>query len=173
MNISSLLRAAALGLSLGASAAHATPTPDAGPVTKAPSPFLVPQDNTTEDSCRMRVLSYFSAENIRQIDARLNGVRAWFVSGNLSAPKFGQYSAGTESGRAYLAKDPGNVIAAIEVYKSHVDVMRSEAPNAMASFDAAQGKNMEWLAAVSNRAMEGLTQQISAGCFAPSANGPA
>lgn len=174
MNISSLLRAAALGLSLGATSAEATTTPDTGPIARSPNtPFVPQQDNTTADSCRMRILSYFSADNIREIDTGLNGVRAWFSSRNLPSPQFAQYDAGTAAGRDYLAKDPGNVIAAIEVYKGHVDMMRSEQPGAMASFDAAQGKNLEWLSAVSNRAMDGLTQQISAGCFTPSANGPA
>jgi hypothetical protein len=166
--ISSLLKAAAIGLPLlGGTPAEAiisTPTspsvnkPDASPAFPEPSAPL-------SGSCKMRILSYFSEENLRDIDSALHGIGAWFTRRNMKAPQFEAYE---EGGVNYLARDPGNVIAAINIYKTHVDALREKNPAEAASFAAEHGAKLVWLEKVSINAMMGIAQQVDTGCRAPS-----
>lgn len=167
--ISSLLKAAAIGLPLlGGTPAEASISAPASPsVNKPEDVFTAPaekQGTQLADSCKMRILSYFSEENLRDIDSALHGIGAWFTERNLKAPQFEAYDKG---GVNYLARDPGNVIAAIEIYRTRVDELRAGNPAAAQAFDGEQGAKLAWLEKVSINAMMGIAQQVDTGCRAP------
>jgi hypothetical protein len=168
--ISSLLKAAAIGLPLlgGTPAEAIISTPSSPSVNdKQGRSVAVPPQPTAplSGSCKMRILSYFSEENLRDIDSALHGIGAWFTRRNMKAPQFEAYE---EGGVNYLARDPGNVIAAIDIYKTHVDTLREKNPAEAASFDAEHGAKLVWLEKVSINAMMGIAQQVDTGCRAPS-----
>ena len=172
MKITHLLRAAAFCLPLAAPSAEATTTAPLIMPTAPDTSFLLPENIRSTDNCKMRILSYFSEDNLKDINASLASVRAWFVSHNMQAPEFEEYDAGTKEGFVFLAKDPGNVIAAIEIYKNHVDQMRESSPRTVAAFEADQGKTLDWLAHGSVGAINGISQQIENHCVRPSPAGP-
>lgn len=166
--ISSLLKAAAVSLPLlGGTPAEATTSSPSSPlVNQTDESFVTPpaQNGQLADNCKMRILSYFSDENLRDIDSALHGIGAWFTERNMKAPQFEAYEKG---GVNYLARDPGNVIAAIDIYKTHIEALHDKNPAAAASFDAEQGAKLVWLERVSINAMMGIAQQVDTGCRAP------
>lgn len=166
--IANILKAAAIGLPLMAAtpAEASISAPSAPSVNPSEETFMIPpqQEQQLADSCKMRIISYFSDENLRDIDSALHGINAWFTERNMPAPRFEAYEQG---GVNYLARDPGNVIAAVEIYRNHVDVQRLHNPAAIATFDKEEGKALNWLERVSIDTMIGIAQQVDTGCRAP------
>ncbi len=168
MSIAKLLQAAALSAPfLTATPVQANIGPAVGTMVipkELPAPLPAPELEGNRSRCAMRIVSFFSDENINDIDAALAKVGRWFEDRYLIGPSFSKYKAGTEEGRAFLAKDPGNVIAAIEIYQGHVALMHETAPEHGKLFESTEGKTMNWLWHVSDSTMQGLTQQIATGC---------
>lgn len=82
----------------------------------------------------------------------------------------GVYAAGTENGKDYLSKDPGNIIAVIDAYKEQV---ANFTPGQSAGFGEGEAAKIRWLEKVMQETLVAIVVYAQSECrTAPALHAP-